>query len=243
MSALGTALGEISRWLDGPGRLRARVAVAAAFPNRPSPERERLIRLAYRHRGRTLATERALARRSDVELCRVLTLDGWERFAAAEARGRGVIAVVTPLGLIAPALRALRLYRGALEASAGTTGRQQLRDHLASGGTVACGLLPGSSGGPEVVVPFYAGELRASTLAGELAGESGAPVLLVVALAAGSGVRLAVDDTASSVGSAEEVTRHLVARLETEVARHPASWPWMAESWRAETPLRSEEAG
>lgn len=235
MSALGTALGEISRWLDGPGRRRARTGIAAALPNRPVTERERLIRLAYRHRGRMLATDRALAHRSDVDLCRALTLNGWDRFAAAEARGHGIIAVVTPLGLRGPALRALTLYRGALDATAGSASRRELRDHLASGGTIVCGLLPGASDGPEVIVPFFASELRASALASELAGESGAPVLLVVALATNGGVQLSVEPTGGSAGSAEEITRHLVAHLEREITRHPASWPWMEGAWRGET--------
>jgi lauroyl/myristoyl acyltransferase len=230
MSALGTALGEMSRWLDRAGQRRARAGVAAAFPNLPAANRERLIRLAYRHHGRKLAAGRALARRSAVEFCRALTLEGWDCFTAAEARGRGVIAVVTPLGLVGPAMRALTLYRGALDASAGAASRQLLRDHLASGGTVASGLLPGPSGGPEVGISFLAGELRVSSLVGELSSESGAPVLLVVALAKGGRVHLAVEDAGSSSESAEEVTRHLVAHVETEVTRHPASWPWM-EAW------------
>jgi KDO2-lipid IV(A) lauroyltransferase len=95
--ALGEAIGSAAWWLG----FRKRVALEGlrlAFPERTEAERRAIGRAAYRQLGRSLA-ELAVSRGlSDAELDRLVRFDGWERYEAARALGRGVVVAVAHFG-------------------------------------------------------------------------------------------------------------------------------------------------
>ncbi len=95
---LGSGLGAL---LWSSARTRRRVALEnleRALPELTERERYRIARGSFLHLGRN-ACDIISARRFDaVELCRRLTLEGWEHFAAARSRGRGVLMMSAHLG-------------------------------------------------------------------------------------------------------------------------------------------------
>jgi KDO2-lipid IV(A) lauroyltransferase len=88
-------------WLAWALGIRRRVVLEnlrLAFPEKTEGERRAIARATYRNVAR-LAPEFLLAPRMTAgELERVFSYDGWERFEAARARGRGVIACTAHFG-------------------------------------------------------------------------------------------------------------------------------------------------
>ena len=95
------AVGDLAGRAAWALRLRRRVALDGlrrAFPDRPEAERRALGRAAYRQLGRSLA-EIALSRRvTDLDLEQLVRFDGWDRYEAARAQGRGVVVAVAHFG-------------------------------------------------------------------------------------------------------------------------------------------------
>lgn len=97
---LGAIAGAIA-WLAWVAGIRRRVVLEnlrLAFPQRSEAERRAVGRATYRHLGR-MAPEFLLASRlTPAELERIFVYEGWERFEAASARGRGVIVCTAHFG-------------------------------------------------------------------------------------------------------------------------------------------------
>jgi len=96
---LGEALGTLGFHLARGERRKALEGLSRAFPERTAAEREALARDCFRHLGRMALELAVIDRRSD----RLEGLVAWSgenraRFAAASARGRGVIFVTGHLG-------------------------------------------------------------------------------------------------------------------------------------------------
>ncbi len=95
------AAGALLAWLAWTLRLRRRVVaanLALAFPEKSEEERRAIARATYRNLGRA-APELLLAPGlGQGELERLFAYEGWERFEAARAQGRGVIACTAHLG-------------------------------------------------------------------------------------------------------------------------------------------------
>ena len=95
------ALSAFVAWLAWALRIRRRVVhdnLRLAFPEKTEPERRAIARATYRNLGR-LAPEFLLAPgMARDELERVFSYDGWDRFEAARARGKGVIACTAHFG-------------------------------------------------------------------------------------------------------------------------------------------------
>lgn len=117
---IGTMVGRLVYLVDRPHRRIAERNVAAAFPVRPEPERQRIVRGAFEHFGRllfellkfsTLTPDRMLAR---------VEFEGEEWVRQAYAQGRGVLFVTGHFGYweLQAMVHALRLQPMAVLARA-----------------------------------------------------------------------------------------------------------------------------
>jgi KDO2-lipid IV(A) lauroyltransferase len=106
----GAALGELL-WLAGARRRTVSENLALAFPSWPVQQRRVVARRCYRHFGAMLCESIAFTRVDAVELCRRLTIEGWDRLVAAEERGRGLIVFSGHIGNWEIGGRVLGLYR------------------------------------------------------------------------------------------------------------------------------------
>jgi KDO2-lipid IV(A) lauroyltransferase len=95
--ALGTAFGSLV-YLLGVRRQVALDGLGRAFPDRGAGDRKQLARAAYAQFGRSLAELAVVRRLSDDELGRIVRFDGWERYEAAAALGKGVVVAVGHFG-------------------------------------------------------------------------------------------------------------------------------------------------
>jgi len=114
----GRRLGDLA-WLAS--RRRRRIALdnlALAFPDKPAAERRAIARACFRHFGSALTDTLSSTRFDLVELCRRVTLEGWDRFESARsaAGGRGVLLISAHVGLWELAAHAVGTYAGPLHA-------------------------------------------------------------------------------------------------------------------------------
>jgi KDO2-lipid IV(A) lauroyltransferase len=90
-------MGSAAWWLG----FRRRVALDGlrrAFPERTESERRAIGRAAYRQLGRSLAEFSVSRALTNAELDRLVQFDGWDRYEAARAQGRGVVVAVAHFG-------------------------------------------------------------------------------------------------------------------------------------------------
>jgi Kdo2-lipid IVA lauroyltransferase/acyltransferase len=95
------ALGAIVAWVAWLVRLRRRVVLSnlrLAFPERTDAERCAIARATYRNLGRLAPEFLLVPRLTRAELDAIFVYDGWERYEAARARGKGVIACTAHFG-------------------------------------------------------------------------------------------------------------------------------------------------
>jgi Kdo2-lipid IVA lauroyltransferase/acyltransferase len=97
LCALGEAIGSAA-WGLGFRRRVALDGLRRAFPDRTEVERGAIGRAAYRQLGRSLAEVVLSTTVSASELDRLVRFDGWDRYEAARARGRGVVVAVAHFG-------------------------------------------------------------------------------------------------------------------------------------------------
>lgn len=95
---LGRRLGDLAWLLDLRHRRVARENLANALPHLESGERGRTVRRCFRHFGGAVLDALSSTRFDLVELCRRLTLEGWEHVEDAEALDRGVFFLSAHLG-------------------------------------------------------------------------------------------------------------------------------------------------
>ncbi len=97
LDALGRALAALA-WALGVRRRVVLGNLRLAFPERSEAERRAVGRAAYRNLGRLAAEFLGVPGLGREELERVFVYEGWERFEAARARGKGVIACTGHFG-------------------------------------------------------------------------------------------------------------------------------------------------
>jgi len=95
---LGAALGVVAHTLDRGHRRVASENLAFALPELPAAERARLVAACFRHFGAAFADTLSAARFDLPEFCRRGAVGGVEHLLAAEARGRGIIALAAHYG-------------------------------------------------------------------------------------------------------------------------------------------------
>lgn len=85
-------------WLLGVRRQVVLANLRLAFPEKSEAERRAIARATYRNLGRLAPEFLLVPRLTPAELERIFVYDGWERFEAARARGRGVLACTAHFG-------------------------------------------------------------------------------------------------------------------------------------------------
>ena len=112
----GAALGEAAWQLDRRHRRVALDNLALALPELGEDERRRVARRCFRHFGAALCDTVSAARFDLVEMCRRMTLEGWDRVLEARrgAAPRGIFAMTAHLGLWETAAHAFGTYGGRL---------------------------------------------------------------------------------------------------------------------------------
>jgi KDO2-lipid IV(A) lauroyltransferase len=107
----GAALGELI-WLLGIRRRTVARNLRLVFPELSGSRRRRIARRCFRHFGAMTCDTVSMSRLDAVDLCRRLTLVGWERLDEAESHGRGLLVLSAHLGNWEVAARPIGLYRG-----------------------------------------------------------------------------------------------------------------------------------
>jgi len=95
------AVGALVAWLGWLAGVRRRVVLAnlrLAFPEKSEAERRAIARATYRNLGRLAPEFLLVPRLTRSELDRIFAYEGWDRFEAARARGKGVIACTAHFG-------------------------------------------------------------------------------------------------------------------------------------------------
>ncbi len=94
-------LGGLVAWVAWTLRIRRRVVLdnlRRAFPDRPEQERRAIARETYRNLGRMAAEFLLSPRLTPDELASIFVYEGWDRYEAARAGGKGVIACTAHFG-------------------------------------------------------------------------------------------------------------------------------------------------
>lgn len=209
---LGRHLGTLAWWLDARHRRVARENLALALPELPAARREAIARECFRHLGSALADAVSSTRLDLVELCRRLTLQGWEHVHEAEGHGRGVFFLSAHLGFWEIAAYPPGIYGGPLhvvgrpldnphldrelERLRGRFGNQAIPKRGAARGTLKAIRGRGRVGilldqrvqpGEGIDVPFFGKPARTSPLLARLSLRTGAPVVPIFAYPEGAG--------------------------------------------------------
>ncbi len=111
-AAVGGLLGRLG-YHALPDRRRICVRnLSLVLPEAPGAELAQRAKRAFRNAGASLLESMTLPRLSRRRICRLVTFEGWENFAAAEALGRGVIVSSAHLGLYEGLAAIIALFRG-----------------------------------------------------------------------------------------------------------------------------------
>ncbi len=110
----GQLLGEIAYRLDRRHRWVVESNLKLALPELSHRRRRRIARRCFRHFGGMICDMLSLARFDAVELCRHLTLEGWEHLRTAEEQGRGVLILTAHLGNWEVLAHPMALYHGGM---------------------------------------------------------------------------------------------------------------------------------
>ncbi len=259
---LGAALGTAARRLDFKHPRIAASNLARALPELAPAERKRLVRRCYRHVGGAVCDAFSLARFDAVEICRRLTLEGWELFEKAERPGRGVLVMSAHFGswevlgpvlslyrapshfvirpthnpLVERDMRALRERFGSRTIPKRGAARGMMKA-VTAGGTVAILIDQRVHPNEGVAVPFFGDGSHSTPLLAQLSLRTGAPVVpTFVYPEPGGRFRVVVREPIAASGEGEEGVRALTARymkaIEDEIRGRPEMWLWMHERWR-----------
>jgi Kdo2-lipid IVA lauroyltransferase/acyltransferase len=261
--ACGSLIGMAFYAVDGVHRRIAHQNLAAAFPVRAAGERRAIARAAFLHFGRLLLELLKFSTLSREQMAARVEFDGDERARAAYARGRGVVFVTGHFGYwelqalvhalhiqpVAVVGRALdnpflnRLLERIRESTGNTviyrpgTIRRVLRT-LQAGGGVAVLIDQHIIGRDAIYVDFFARPAATTPAVAALALRTGAVVVPVFALPAGTGrYRMVYEPpiappSAGNVEAVREFTQRCTDILEVYVRRHPELWLWMHRRWR-----------
>lgn len=198
--------------MAGSRRRVARRNLALAFPDEPDRRLERLARVSFRHFGRSIFETVSLSRLDAEAICSLLSFEGWDNFARAEAEGRGVIVLTAHLGVHEVLSPTIALYRGPLHMVARPFShpalerrvraiRERFGNFSLPKRQAARGMMRALAEGDRVAilidqrvhpfqgvrVPFFDRESWTSPLPAQISLRSGAPVLPIFAYGRGQG--------------------------------------------------------
>ncbi len=259
---VGGWLGALAHLLDRRHREVARRNLAGALPELDRRARRALVRRCFRHYGGVALDILSLTRFGPAEVCRRISLVGWEHLIRAEQQGRGVLLLTGHIGnfeilaypvalyrgvadlIVRPAdnpkldrrLRWLRERPGNRSIPRRGAARATLRS-LSAGGRVF--LLADQRVAPHegIELPFLGRPATTSTLAARLSLRCRTPVVPIYCYPEPGGrfrveVLPAIQPHGSGRAAMAELTRQYMAVTEEQIRRHPAMWLWMHDRWR-----------
>jgi len=236
--------------------------LAAALPDLDEAARRRLVRDCFRHFGGMAFDRLSMTRFGAEEICRRVSLNGWQHLLAAERQGRGVLLLTAHLGSWEMLGDPVSIYRGASYAIARPADNprldrriRRLRERFGvvtvnrrGAGREAMRALKNGERlwiladqrvhpreGTEV--PFLGRAAMTSTLAARLALRFDTPAVPIFCYPEPRGrfrieVRPAIPARATGDDPVAELTSRYVAATEAEIRRHPEMWLWMHDRWR-----------
>ncbi len=258
---VGAVIGELAHLLDRRHRFVARNNLALALPELSEAERRRLARRCFRHLGGMFCDNLSLARFDAVELCRRLTLEGWDHLRRADEQGRGVLILSAHFGNWEVLAHPVALYRGPMHFVARPADNplierrvRQLRERfgnaslpkrgsarqmlqvLRSGGRLTLLIDQRVHPNEGIEVPFFGHPAMTTPLLAKLSLRTGSPVVPVFAVPEPGGrFRVAARPAIEPQGRGDEAIRTLTARylevIEAEIRARPHMWMWMHERW------------
>ena len=260
----GTGLGRLGYHFAQSKRKRAIKNLHLAYGDTGlSPkEREQIARGVFEHFGRSLVEFLCAPKLTPAAVASMVTCEGWEHVANAQAKGKGVLLVTAHLGnwevlgrwlahvqqlpltvvakdpkepAFAAYLRQMRESAGFAVLSKGESARDLLR--VLRKGNAIC-LLPDQNSG-DVFVPFFG--VPCGTVAGpaSLALHTGAPLIPIYCIEAENGYRviclpeIKVENAAGGEAEVARLTTEVNAVLEAMIRRYPSQWLWLHNRWKS----------
>jgi Kdo2-lipid IVA lauroyltransferase/acyltransferase len=259
---LGAWLGSLAYFL-GVRRSVALDGLGRAFPEATAGERRRLARAAYRQLGVGIAELFLLRRASEEQLERLVRFDGWERYEAALALGRGVVCAIAHFGNFellarATARRGVRLsvivrsltdpFGRWIEGDRSRMGARALaargssKDALAAlrrNEVLAIAVDQNMRPSRGIFVDFFGSPACTTPAAAVFALRAGAPLLAAFPLRQPDGthvVRVVGPFETGLTGRAAvlALTQALTKAVEDEVRAHPDHWYWVHRRWKTQ---------
>ncbi len=260
--ALGRGLGDLAWAVLGRRRRVTLDNLERALPELGASERRRIARESFRNLGRMACDTISSHRFDSREVCKRLTLAGWENFASARDEGRGVLVMSAHLGSWEMAAHAVGLYGEpmhvigrpldnpridqSLSSQRKRFGNQTIPKRGAARGSMrvlrgkgVVGILIDQRVRPEqgILVPFFGHNALTSPLLARLALRTGAPIVpLFGELAPGGRYRIefeeAIESPPDGEDAVEELTRRCLEVVERRIRRAPEQWLWLHERWK-----------
>lgn len=259
---LGARLGGLGRRLDRRHPRVARYNLEIALPELGPAERRQLIANCFEHFGAALFDSVSLGRFGPVELCRRLTLEGWQHLDEAERLDKGTLIVTAHLGNWEIVGYALALYKGETHVVARPTRNRfverdmrRFRERFGNRtipkrgaargmlsvirrrGRVAYVIDQRVHPNEGIETPFFGHSSFTSPLLARLSLKTGAPVVPMFAYPEPPDrFRVVVHPPILPELQGDDATLRLTLRylevIEDAIRARPASWLWMHERWR-----------
>ena len=248
-------------YLLGIRRAVALDGLSRAFPDASSRERQRLARAAYRQLGHSLAELILVRRKSDQDLQRLVRFDGWEKYQAALAKGRGVVCAIAHFGnfellarevprrgvTLSVIVRSLddrfgrwierdRTHRGARALAARGSSQAALLA-LRQNQVLAIAIDQNMRPSRGIFVDFFGEKACTTPAAAVFALRSGATLLAAFPVRQPDGTHLVhvrgpFETTLTGRAAVEELTQALTRAVEDEARMHPDHWYWVHRRWK-----------
>jgi lipopolysaccharide heptosyltransferase II len=260
----GWALGALGYWIAGPYRRLVLHNLHIAFrAEKSGGELRTIARKHFASLGSNLLASIKVPALSRGEIERAVQIEGLEIVHALNARGRGIVLVISHIGnwevlaqITVIAFRsaigtvfqrlgnvhldaAFRKNRATLgcELFERKEGFQGALKMLRAGGSVGV-LMDQHAGDAGVWCPFFGRLASTSSLPAMLALRSGAALVPAAVHSAGPGRwRLVIDSPVElRTREANEVTAQLNETLERQIRRQPEDWFWVHNRWKTPKP-------
>ena len=258
----GEWLGALA-WLLGARRSVALDGLARAFPQASEAELRQLARAAYRQLGRSLCELFLVRGASEDQLERLVRFDGWERYEAARALGRGVVCAIAHFGNFellarATARRGVRLSvivrrlndffgrwlegdrtrMGARALPARGSSRAAL-EALRRNEVLAIAVDQNMQKSRGIFVDFFGSKACTTPAAAVFALRAGAPLVAAFPVRQPDGTHVVrvlgpFETALTGHAAVSDLTQALTRAVEDQVREHPDHWYWVHRRWKTQ---------